>query len=125
MSPDSSAMPVQRLSAAGLRHAHCLFHPVREAAALCPLCGGTFCRECVTDEDGKLACPPCLRRLARPPAAKFSMTYRFRQILLGIVALGSLTVLFFVLLRWRTNSPEQHMNFGTIAVDQPSEQSDE
>jgi hypothetical protein len=53
------------------------------------------------------------------------MTYRFRQILLGIVALGFLTVLFFVLLRWRTNSPEQHMNFGTIAVDQPSEQSDE
>ncbi len=34
----------------------------------CPNCGGTFCRECVTDEEGKMACPPCLRKLACPPA---------------------------------------------------------
>src|SRR5580698_4142177 len=63
MTSDTQAAPTR-----SLHHARCLFHPLREAAARCPHCGGTFCRECVTDEDDKLACPPCLRRMARPPA---------------------------------------------------------
>jgi hypothetical protein len=102
-----------------------LFHPLREAAALCPHCGGTFCRECVTDEEGKLACPPCLRKLARPPAAKLSVMTRFRRILAGAAALASLTLLLFLLLRWRTNSPEQHINLNGAEQGQPSEQDDE
>lgn len=118
-------MPAQRPTAANLRHARCLFHPLREAAALCPHCGGTFCRECVTDEDGKLACPPCLRKLARPPERKLSAMRRFRQILAGAAALASLTVLLFLLLRWRTNAPEQHINLNGAGVAQPSEESDE
>src|ERR1700743_3127248 len=99
-------MAPQRPTAASLRHARCLFHPLREAAALCPHCGGTYCRECVTDEEGQLACPPCLRKLARPPALKPSSLSRARQILGGLAALASLAVLLFLLLRWRTNSPE-------------------
>lgn len=118
-------MAPQKPTAASLRHARCLFHPLREAAALCPHCGGTFCRECVTDEEGKLACPPCLRKLARPLPPKASAMNRLRQILVGFAALASLTVLLFVLLRWRTNSPEQHLNFDNGGDNQPSEQSDE
>jgi len=95
----------------GLRHARCLFHPLREAAARCPHCGGTFCRECVTDEDGKMACPPCLRRLARPGPPKASSTRFFRQILAGLTAFVCLVALFFAVLSWRTNTPEQHLNF--------------
>jgi hypothetical protein len=102
----------------GLRHARCLFHPLREAAARCPHCGGTFCRECVTDEDGKLACPPCLRRLARPSAPKASLTRLFREILAGLTAFACLAALFFALLHWRTNTPEQHLNFGGVVYDQ-------
>jgi hypothetical protein len=112
-------------SAKGLRHARCLFHPLREAAARCPHCGGTFCRECVTDEDGQLACPPCLRRMARAPVAKMSPARRFRQVLVGFAALTALMALFFVLLRWRTNTPEQHLNFGHVADDQLPGPSDE
>jgi hypothetical protein len=96
----------------GLRHARCLFHPLREAAALCPHCRGTFCRECVTDDEGKLACPPCLRRMARPPAVQPSLTRRLRQVLAGLTALAALMALFFALLRWRENTPEGHLNFG-------------
>ena len=125
MAPDAPAAPFDKPAAAGLRHARCLFHPLREAAARCPHCGGTFCRECVTDEEGKLACPPCLRRMTRPPAPKASLTRRFRQVLAGLTALAALMVLFFALLRWRMNTPEEHLNFGATADNQPTEKSNE
>lgn len=125
MAPEKPGVPFQKASTRGLRHARCLFHPLREAAARCPHCGGTFCRECVTDEDGKLACPPCLRRMARPHAPKLSPMRRFRQVLAGLAALASLMALFFVMLRWRVNIPEQHLNFGRVVEDRLTEQSHE
>jgi hypothetical protein len=59
-----------------------------------------------------LACPPCLRRMARPPAVKPSLMRHFRQILAGLTALAFLMALFFALLRWRINTPEGHLDFG-------------
>jgi hypothetical protein len=118
---DSFGLP----AATGLRHARCLFHPLREAAARCPLCGGTFCRECVTDEDDRLACPPCLRRMARPPAPKASLARRFRQALAGFTALVCLAVLFFALLRWRVNTPKLHLKFGGLSDELPATESHE
>jgi hypothetical protein len=117
MAPNAPAAPSGMPAATGLRHARCLFHPLREAAARCPHCGGTFCRECVTDEDSTRACPPCLRRMLRPSAPKPSVARRFRQVLAGISALACLAALFFVLLRWRVNTPEVHLNFGGLGND--------
>src|SRR5712671_2711641 len=125
MVPNAPAAPTRLPAAAGLRHARCLFHPLREAAARCPHCGGTFCRECVTDEEGKLACPPCLRRMARPPAPRASFRGRFRQVLAGLSALAALMALFFALLRWRMNTPEEHLNFGVAADNRPIGKSNE
>jgi hypothetical protein len=102
-----------------------LFHPLREAAALCPHCGGTFCRECVTDEEGKLACPPCLRRMSRPPGPKPSLALKFRQSVAGFAALACLVALLFALLRWRANTPELHLNFGGADSGPAIEQTDE
>src|ERR1700731_1627705 len=125
MSPEKPAANLDKQASTRLRHARCLFHPLREAAARCPHCGGTYCRECVTDEEGKLACPPCLRRMARPPAPKASLTRRFRQVLAGLTALAALMAPFFALLRWRMNTPEEHLNFGATADNQPTEKSNE
>ena len=110
------AAPSGKSAAAGLRHARCLFHPLREAAARCPHCGGTFCRECVTDENNMLACPPCLRRMMRPPA-KLALGRKFLQSFAGFAALVCLAALFFALLRWRVNTPEVHLNLGGAASD--------
>ena len=56
--------------------------------------------------------------MARPPALKLSLTRRLRQVLAGLTALASLMALFFVLLRWRVNTPEEHLNFDRVASDQ-------
>jgi len=41
---------------------------------------------------------------------------RFRQILAGLIALASLMVLFFGILQWRVNTPEDHLSFGRVAA---------
>jgi len=63
--------------------------------------------------------------MARPPAPNLSLTRRFRQVLAGLTALAALMALFFALLRWRTNTPEQHLNFGRVADDRLDGQSHE
>ena len=39
----------------------CWTHPLREAAARCPSCTRFFCRECVTEHEGRVICAGCLR----------------------------------------------------------------
>jgi hypothetical protein len=63
--------------------------------------------------------------MVHPPAAKASRLRRFRQVLAGVAAIISLTAIFFLLLRWRTNTPEQHLNLGNVAQYTESGQSDE
>jgi hypothetical protein len=46
------------------------------------------------------------------------MTGRIRQVLAGVTVLASVMGLFFVLLRWRMNTPKQHLNFGSVVEEQ-------
>lgn len=46
----------------------CLNHGEREAAARCPQCRQFFCRECVTEHEGRVLCAGCLARLTAPAA---------------------------------------------------------
>ncbi len=45
-------------------HLRCRNHPDREAAARCPGCRQTYCRECVAEHDGRILCSACLRKEA-------------------------------------------------------------
>ena len=47
----------------------CLRHPEREAVARCPECRRAYCRECVTEHDGRMLCAACIARLATPARA--------------------------------------------------------
>ena len=57
-----------------LTQQRCAHHEDREAAARCPECGRFFCRECVTEHEGRLFCASCLRKIsngARRGVARF------------------------------------------------------
>jgi hypothetical protein len=49
-----------------LQHSVCLNHPRREAAARCTSCCQPFCRECVTEFEGRMVCGACYRELSKP-----------------------------------------------------------
>jgi len=46
----------------GLAARRCSRHDLREAVCRCPGCTLFFCRECVTEHDGRLLCPACLAK---------------------------------------------------------------
>ncbi len=75
----------------GLASARCRIHPEREAAARCPRCQGFFCRECVTEDAGRLLCATCQRAATAPAAGP-----RARREFPGIVARAS----FGLMLLW-------------------------
>lgn len=50
----------------------CLRHFDREAAARCPECRGYFCRECISEHEGRVLCATCLSRLHAKPDQKQS-----------------------------------------------------
>lgn len=49
-----------------LVHQRCFNHAAREAAAQCPRCGRFYCRECITEHDGRIMCARCLEALLAP-----------------------------------------------------------
>lgn len=49
--------------------AHCFHHSSREAVARCPSCRRSFCRECITEHEGRVICARCLAQLLTPPSS--------------------------------------------------------
>jgi hypothetical protein len=50
-----------------LIHQRCWHHPSREAVARCPECRRYYCRECVTEHQGRMVCAECV---ARDPSSR-------------------------------------------------------
>ncbi|MBZ5601360.1 MAG: rhomboid family protein [Acidobacteriia bacterium] len=57
-----------------LVHQRCWNHASREAAARCPVCQRFYCRECVTEHEGRMMCAGCAanaaERVAEAPRSK-------------------------------------------------------
>ena len=46
----------------------CWHHEAREAVCRCPQCSRSYCRECVSEHEGRLLCAACLRNAAKGAA---------------------------------------------------------
>jgi hypothetical protein len=53
-----------RIDMAGIElQQRCWNHEEREASCRCPACGRSYCRECVSEHEGRLLCAACLIRV--------------------------------------------------------------
>lgn len=68
----------------------CFNHSFREAAARCTGCRHFFCRECVSDHEGRVVCAACLVKFVRKTgagAARFLKVWRLAQTALALVVI--------------------------------------
>ena len=79
---------------AGLAAQRCEHHARREAVARCPACRRYFCRECVTEHDGRVLCAPCLQRLLQVAKGRRQI---WRWGLRSLCSIGSFMVLWLLL----------------------------
>lgn len=80
-----------------LAQQRCYNHGHREAAACCLECGRFFCRECVTEHEGRVVCSRCLERLSgRVGTPRFALSVLFKILQVGLSF--SLLWLFFYLM---------------------------
>lgn len=80
------------MGALNLVDQRCSNHALREAAVQCPSCKRFFCRECVTEYDGRMMCVTCVARFAKgdPNVA------RSRKIRWAVSALFGIFIAWFV-----------------------------
>lgn len=79
----------------GLAAARCRIHPGREAVARCPGCGQFFCRECVTEDAGRLVCAACLGAAAGPAGSRRSRAEVPALVLQSALGVLALWLLFY------------------------------
>ena len=81
-----------------LAHARCFQHLGREAVARCPECTRFFCRECVTEHEGRMICQSCLGDLLdEGPEAKASWGRTLGGWLMAGVGLVIAVAVFYLL----------------------------
>jgi hypothetical protein len=71
----------------------CTNHPGREAVVRCPGCAGYYCRECVTEHEGKFLCSSCIHR--RGMAVRSARRFGSR-VLTGSAAIVGVLVAWFL-----------------------------
>ena len=69
----------------------CSNHVSREAVARCPECGRTFCRECISEYEGRVVCASCLKHLSTKVVKRRRLTWLMPliQISMGVLLLWS------------------------------------
>lgn len=75
-------------------HQRCFNHAGREAVARCPECRRYYCRECVSEHEGRVLCAACLAENAGPaektrrrlPVALVVKTAAMLVVIIGLYA---------------------------------------
>lgn len=80
-----------------LVHQRCLHHAAREAVARCPECKRYFCRECISEHEGRILCAGCLRKLLAPPAFPRHRFAGFGRLVLSLLAVAFIWFFFFLI----------------------------
>ena len=73
----------------------CFLHEFREAVARCPLCRNAFCRECVTEHEGRVVCAACLKKILIEQSAKKRRFLRLVAAALPIIGLLIAWIVFY------------------------------
>lgn len=108
----SGAPTAARRPAPGRR---CVRHDTREAVGRCTACEGGFCRECITEHEGKLYCAPCFARRVES-AKKVAKPRDWKRLRAAALTAGSvlcLVVGFYLLGRLLAAVPPEFHD-GTI-----------
>lgn len=74
----------------------CFNHSRREAAARCLSCERYFCRECVTEHEGRMICASCLDELVKQRAEKKPRFAGLAKIFQAVLAVLLLWLFFFL-----------------------------
>jgi hypothetical protein len=97
-----------------LMRERCRLHPEREAAARCPSCGRYFCRECVTEHEGRVVCASCLAREVLASGRTEGSGWRTAgRAASALVALLALWLMFLLIGEWLLSIPEE-VHSGTL-----------
>jgi hypothetical protein len=69
----------------------CSNHASREAVARCPECRRYFCRECISEHEGRVICAFCLKRLSPKVIRRYRLAglVRVVEVLIGVLLLWS------------------------------------
>ena len=91
-----------------LHQQRCFNHALREAVARCPECTRYFCRECVTEHDGRVVCAACLARLAQAAKPRPQSAARLVRVLQFTGAVLLAWFFFFLAGAWllRATAPD-------------------
>ena len=75
----------------------CRNHPAREAVARCPGCGRFFCRECISEHEGRVLCASCLAQIFKPDAVPRARLARLGRIVLAFAGIVTAWIFFDLL----------------------------
>jgi len=74
----------------------CSNHPSREAVARCPICQKFYCRECITEHDGKMLCKYCLESKIESQKNDKKSSLFLKQVIIVILFISSFALSWFL-----------------------------
>ncbi len=72
-----------------MKDQQCMNHPSRGAAARCPDCENYYCRECVTEHEGRVICAGCMKQMVGrggETSSRWTTLVEAAKVVAGLVA---------------------------------------